>query len=97
MKSKTLTKAGIILFWVGVIVFLLWTIAKSIGLINTPIWIEQIPNYAITISVVGGAIAVGKKFEKLDKVCRDIEDIKKDIKKIHKNAICLGTGTCDLH
>lgn len=48
-----------IIFWLSIGTLFLWALAKSLGLINTPVWIELLPLFSLSFA----AGAFWSKFE----------------------------------
>lgn len=69
-----------VIFWIGIIIIFLWLMAKAVGLINTPWYIEIIP-YIGALAVLGAIIKkIGEYTYKIDIMFQDIKDIKLDLK-----------------
>ncbi len=78
MKSKL--SIWDILAWLALIFIILWLLLKTLGIINTPLWLEYSPLYA-------AAYIAGWQINKLREVAEDVKELKcfKDttIKEIH--------------
>lgn len=85
-----------ILFWGGLLILVLWALAKATGIIKTPIWVEMIPYFSVAAALAGGGIKVGKVLEKISTLCKDMKEVKHDVKEIQKKALCLNTAKCAL-
>lgn len=57
-----------ILTWAGIIVYIIWLIAKMTGLINTLLWITYLPHMATTVAVLGISHQSGKIVEKVSRI-----------------------------
>lgn len=44
----------------GAILILIWALLKSLGIINTPVWVDMIPYFGVGASILGGAYRLGK-------------------------------------
>jgi hypothetical protein len=75
-----------LIIWTSITILFLWLLAKSVGLINTPIIIEVIPYVTGFITVLGIGKKLGKYTLKLDNVINDIRDMRIELKEI-KNDI----------
>lgn len=67
-----------IIFWTAMAVLVAWTVAKAIGLINSPTWIEAIP-YATVIFVAGSL------WQKLINISDGLTDVKRELINIKKD------------
>ncbi|MFH0752835.1 MAG: hypothetical protein V1914_04555 [archaeon] len=94
MKLKAQNKIWTALFWIGVLLLLGWALGKSLGLINSPVWVEMLPYFGVGFSLTAGGVKLGRALEKLDFVCKDVHDMKKDIREIQRNANCLRGENC---
>ena len=59
----------------GVSLILIWATLKSIGIINSPTWVEMIPYFGISLSIIGGAYNLGK-------IKRGIDETQKKVDKL---------------
>ena len=41
------------LFWVGMSITLIWLILKSVGVIQTPVWIQMLPFISAVLGIMG--------------------------------------------
>ena len=64
-------------FIISILILLLWIIGKSIGVIQSPVYIDMIPYISIVFSA-------GALFQKIREMDKNIREIKMDVK---------GTGT----
>lgn len=75
------------IFWIALLVLLGWALAKSFGLINSPIWVETIPIY--TVIFMAGAL-----WQKINMLTDDMHNIKKIIPRFnrleHEHEIAMG-------
>lgn len=71
-----------IIFWLGIIIILLWIIAKKSGLFNTPLIIELIPYFGGIISIMAFVREFGSLTNKLDNVISDVSDIRTELKEV---------------
>jgi len=75
-----------------VVIILGWALGKSLGVIHSPVWVEMVPYFGGAASLV----ALGKYLQKIDTLCRDVGEMKTDLKEIQKKAICLGETKCKI-
>ncbi|MBS3152445.1 hypothetical protein J4230_03480 [Candidatus Woesearchaeota archaeon] len=75
-----------VVFWLGVLTVFLWLIAKAVGLIHTPQYIEA-------ILYIGGLVAIGaivksfgKYAQKIDTLLFDVKEIKLDLKELRSRS-----------
>jgi len=68
------------LFWVCFVIISLWVLAKTFGLINTPVYIEMIPALVGLVSILAIIKELGRKLQKLDHVVLDVSEIKGSVK-----------------
>lgn len=64
-----------ILAWIDLALITLWLILKTIGIINTPLWLQYAPLY-------GAVYLAGRAMNVLDRTTNDMTDLKKDIKRV---------------
>lgn len=68
------------LAWLALGIIIIWLFLKTIGIINTPLWLEYVPIYT-AVYIAGWAM------HKLDEVSNDVKDLKKfkeaTVNKIH--------------
>lgn len=65
------------LIWIGIILILGWALLKSLGIINTPIWIEMIPYYGVGATGIGAAYKLGKIMQGVDETKKKVEQVLK--------------------
>ncbi len=49
-----------ILIYLGLLIIIGWALLKSLGVINSPTWIDMIPYYGVGLAGLGGAYKIGK-------------------------------------
>ena len=59
-----------VLAWVALGLILIWLILKTLGIINTPLWLEYAPIYA-------AVYIAGWQIHKLDTVAKEVEGLKR--------------------
>lgn len=73
-----------ILAWIVLFLILVWLILKTLGIINTPLWLEYAPLY-------GAVYIAGWQIHKLGAVAEDVNELKRfkdaTIKEIHQMKI----------
>jgi len=57
------------LAWIVLAGIFLWLVLKTLGIINTPLWLQYAPLY-------GAVYLAGWQIHKLDVVARDVKDLK---------------------
>lgn len=68
----------------GITLIVLWALAKSFGIISSPIWLEMIPVFSGAAALGGVGIAIGKVLNKVDRLVIDVESLNSDFKKLDK-------------
>lgn len=63
-----------ILAWIDLALITLWLILKTIGVINTPLWLQYAPLY-------GAIYLAGRAMSILDRTTKDVTELKKDLKR----------------
>ena len=66
-------------FIISILILLLWIIGKSIGVIQSPVYIDMIPYISIVFSA-------GALFQKIREMDKNIREIKMDVKETGTNA-----------
>jgi len=59
-----------VIAWIVLALILIWVILKTLGIINTPLWLQYAPVY-------GAVYLAGWNIHKLDVVTRDVKELKK--------------------
>lgn len=49
-----------ILIIIGSMLILGWALLKAIGIIHSPTWVDMIPYFGVSASIIGGAYKLGK-------------------------------------
>lgn len=80
-----------ILFWGGILIVIIWAIGKTIGLINSPVWVDMIPIYGAVTTVVAISLKIGKILQRLEQVIKDVGNIQLEVKDIDKRVIAIET------
>jgi uncharacterized membrane protein YhdT len=65
------------LSWIVLGLIALWLILKTVGVINTPLWLELAPLY-------GFLFVAGKAMRTLETVSDDVSFLKKDVRRVEK-------------
>lgn len=73
-----------ILFWIGILIVIIWAIGKTIGLINSPVWIDMIPIYGAVATAMGISLKIGRILQKIEQVLKDVGNIQLEVKDIDK-------------
>ncbi|MFA5020349.1 MAG: hypothetical protein WC533_04605 [Candidatus Pacearchaeota archaeon] len=58
------------LIFIGVIIILGWALLKTLGIINSPIWLEMMPYYGAGLAGLGGAYKLGKIMNGVERLLR---------------------------
>ncbi len=74
------------LIWIGLVMLLVWAFLKSLGIINSPVWVEMIPYFGIGVAGMGGAYKLGKIMEGVERLLR-IEERFISVENTHKMCI----------
>jgi len=75
-----------LIIWIGIALILGWAFLKSIGVINTSVWVEMIPYYGIGLAGLGGAYKVGKIMNGIEILLR-IEGRFRQVENTHRMCI----------
>lgn len=87
-KKDSLKAFATFLIWFGIVGMFCWALAKSLGWIHSPVWVDMIPYYLGGGSLGGIAIYCGKVLSRLDRVEEDIRSIDGKV-----NAIVVDTAS----
>ena len=80
-----------ILFWIGILIVIIWAIGKTIGLINSPVWVDMIPIFGAIITVVAISLKIGKILQKIEQVIKDVGNLQLEVKDMDKRVIAIET------
>jgi hypothetical protein len=58
-----------VIAWIVLILIFIWLVLKTLGIINTPVWLEYSPLY-------GAIYLAGWAMHKLENVSREVNDLK---------------------
>ncbi len=58
---------------IGIAIIVLWALAKSFGIIRSPVWLEMIPVFGGAATLGGVGIAIGKVLNRVDRLVADVE------------------------
>ena len=67
-------------FWLGILTVFLWLLAKAVGLIHTPWYIEVIPYIGGLIALGAIVKEIGKYAQKIDTLVYEVKEIRLDMK-----------------
>ncbi len=67
-------------FWISITILFLWLIAKAVGLIHTPWFVEMVPYVTGFIALASILKEGGKLINKLENVISDLGTIKLELK-----------------
>ena len=59
-----------ILIYLGLLLLVGWALLKSLGIINSPVWIDMIPYYGVALAGLGGAYKLGKIMNGIERLIR---------------------------
>lgn len=82
MKKIQINIDWSMMFWIGILTIFLWLMARAVGLIKTPWFIEIIPYLGGLIVIFSLVKEVGKYVNKVDMVITDVREMKVDIKEM---------------
>lgn len=80
--KETLEGLAIFLMWFGLIGIFLWAIAKSLGWIHSPEWVDMVPYLFGSMGGAGFFVYCGKVLNRLERVEKDIEQVDDKIDEI---------------
>ena len=89
MKKIQINIDWSVVFWLGIITVFLWLIAKAVGLIHTPWFIQAIPYVGGLITLLAITKEIGRFVQKLETVILDVKDMKMDIREIKQSMYSL--------
>ncbi|MBU3942041.1 MAG: hypothetical protein KKF74_03960 [Nanoarchaeota archaeon] len=64
-----------ILILFGALAILIWALMKTLGIINSPVWVEMIPYFGGAFSIIGGTYKLGK-------IIKGIEETEQKVDKL---------------
>lgn len=76
-----------VVFWLGILIIILWIIAKLFRIVESPVWFEMVPYIGGAATLVGGGIKTGRALQKLDGVVGDVKDIKNELANVNDKVI----------
>ncbi len=91
MKKIQINIDWSVVFWLGVITVFLWLMAKAVGLIHTPWYIEAIPIIGGLITLLAVVKEIGKYAQKIDTLVSDVKELKSRDEKHESRLIALET------
>ena len=89
-KADIITLAKALMIF-GIVIIVLWAMAKSFGIINSPIWLEMIPVFSGAAALGGFGIAIGKVLNRVDRLVIDVEKLDKKVEHLEENDRNLNT------
>ncbi len=82
-----------VLIWVGIVLIIGWAILKSVGVIESPVWVEMIPYFGAGASIMGGAYKLGKIMRGIESTNRKVDGLVKfgeRFRKLeHEHGLCM--------
>lgn len=85
-----------VLFWLGVLMLTAWIIGKLIGLIQSPVWIEQFPFIAALITILSIGLKAGRILQKLDYVIDAVDKLKENVSEHDKEKVAIKHKIADM-
>jgi hypothetical protein len=78
-------------FWdylilLGITLILSWALLQTLGILNSPVWVEMIPYYGVGLAGLGGAYKLGKIMNGVERLLR-IEERFSQVENTHKMCI----------
>lgn len=73
-----------ILFWAGIATIVLWALGKSIGIINSPNWVEMLPYFGIAVTISTASTKVGRTLEKINNIDKRVDNIDKRVSSLER-------------
>jgi len=70
---------------IGAVIIFIWALLKSIGIIQSPIWVEMIP-------VFGGAMAAGGVVQSLREVCKKVDKLEDKVDNVSSKVLIIETA-----
>lgn len=96
MKKINITIDWSVVFWISTIIVFLWLLAKAVGLIKTPWFIEAIPYIGGFLALAAVVKEIGKYAQKMDHALVDIGEIKGELKDVKGTIITINTNIAHL-
>ncbi len=85
MKKIQINIDWTIVFWISITTLFLWLLAKAVGLIQTPWFIEAIPYVVSFMAFVAGVKRIAEFGFKVDNLIVDVKDLKSEIKCVRQD------------
>ena len=85
MKKIQINIDWSVMFWIGIFTIFFWLMARAVGLIKIPWFIEIIPYLGGLIVIFSLVKEVGRYVNKVDMVITDVREMKIDIKEMKQD------------
>jgi outer membrane murein-binding lipoprotein Lpp len=73
-----------VIYFASILGLILWVIAKLLGWIHSPVWVEMLPYSTIIFGIVAGTVKAGKYLQKIDGLCSKVDKIEGLCAKVDK-------------
>ncbi len=83
MKKIQINIDWSVVFWISITILFLWLLAKAVGLIHTPWFVQAIPVIVGFFALIGVGRGVANYAFKVDNIINNVKDIKIDVKRIN--------------
>jgi hypothetical protein len=80
-------KIRLLIFWTSWTALVLWIIAKLLGLIQTPLWLELFPLIAVGIAILTFGMELGGWKHKIDFTYRKVMQHDKQLVQLHESLL----------
>ena len=88
MNKKARSNLWDILAWIALAIILIWVLLKSLGIINTPLWLEYAPIWPAIYLAGWGIERLKRTNEDLTQIKKSIINLGKDMNKIRYSNTC---------
>ncbi len=89
--GKTKVNWDMITYWlgfgIGMVILIVWIIAKLLGIIHSPVWVEMLPLIGIGMTIGTIGVKTGRKLEKLDLVYAKVLQHDKQLEQIRESLL----------
>ncbi len=85
-----------VIFWLSWAMLVAWIIAKLLGLIQTPLWLELFPLIAVGITILTFGMGVGRWKQKVDDGYNKITEVSKQLNRIERKISNIDNNLRDL-
>lgn len=60
---------------IGALIILIWALLKAIGVINSPAWVDMLPYFGASFSIIGAAYKLGKIKKGIEETDKKVDRI----------------------